>query len=292
MKKNIGYIYLLLTFFIWGSLYVAAKFAMADIPPLAVLALRYGLSVIVLYFVMRKRGIRKIKKPHKKIFLAIGAAGYFGGIAFQLIGTNLLDASLSSLINSLNPVVIPIIAAVFLKERLNIRTIASILLSVAGVYIILGVGGRISAAGIIVNVLSLLLWSASCCMVRGISADYDPIQITLYAMAIAFCFAVPAAAIDMCFEPCRITLPGILAILYIAFICTALSHVLWNKSLSLLSATTCSLFYPVQPLTSALLGITLLGEKLTPAFIIGAAIICTGILTVVIEPKSRADKAR
>ncbi len=291
MKKNIGFLYLLLTFFIWGSLYVAAKFAMNSIPPLALLALRYGLSVVLLYFIMKKRGIKKVKRSHRRIFLAIGAAGYFGGIACQLIGTDLLDASLASLINSLNPVVIPIIAAVFLKEKLNARIIISIIISVTGVYIILGTGsGMISAAGIIINILSLLLWSASCCMVRGISADYDPIQVTLYAMAVAFCFAAPAAAAELCFKPCAITVPGILAVLYIAFVCTALSHVLWNKSLSLLSATTCSLFYPVQPMTSALLGILLLGEKLTPAFIAGAAIICIGILTAVIGTVPKHDR--
>lgn len=292
MNKTTGYIYLVLTFFIWGSLYVAAKYAMAQIPPLLVLAVRYGLSVIVLYFIMKKRGIKKIKKEHRKLFLSIGAAGYFGGIAFQLIGTDLIDASLSSLINSLNPVVIPIIAAIFLNEKLNIKICISIFLSVVGIYIVLGVGtsGGVGMAGIIINILSLLFWSASCCMVRGISADYDPIQITLYAMAIAFCFAAPSAALNLCFEPCTITAEGIISLLYIAFVCTALSHVFWNRALKILDATTCSLFYPIQPLTSALLGMALLHEKLSSGFWAGAAIICIGILIVVSEPKHKPKK--
>jgi drug/metabolite transporter (DMT)-like permease len=289
MNKKIGYIYLILTFFIWGSLYIAAKYAMNAVTPLFLLMTRYGLSVIVLYFVMKKRGFKKVEQKHRKIFFAIGAVGYFGAIAFQLAGTNMLDASLASLINSLNPVVIPIIAAVFLKEKINLRTAVSIILSLIGVYIILGIGGceNISPWGIAVNVLSLLFWSASCCMVRGISADYDPIQITFYAMAIAFVFSIPAAGVSVYFSPCRFTPGSIAAILYIAFICTALSHVLWNKSLSLLDASTCSLFYPLQPLTSAVLGILLLGEKLSISFIIGAAIICAGILLAVAAPRKR-----
>ncbi len=287
MNKTMGYVYLVLTFFIWGSLYVAAKYAMAEIPPMLVLASRYGLSVIVLYFIMKKRGMKKIKKEHRKIFFAIGAAGYFGGIAFQLVGTDLIDASLASLINSLNPVVIPIIAAVFLNEKLTPKICISILLSVIGIYIVLGVGTEdgISIAGIIINILSLLFWSASCCMVRGISSDYDPIQITLYAMAIAFCFAAPSAAVNLLFESCVISWQGIASLLYIAFICTTLSHVFWNRALKILNATTCSLFYPIQPLTSALLGMLLLNETLSSGFWAGAVIICAGILFAVVEKK-------
>ncbi len=284
-EKIMGYVYLVLTFIMWGSLFVAAKYVMAEVPPLMVLATRYGISVIVLYFIMKRRGFKKIKKEDKKILFAIGGVGYFLGIAFQLIGNDLLDASLSSLINALNPVVIPIIAVFFLKEKLNWQIIISIILSVVGVYIILGVGGNISLLGIIVNILSLLFWSLSCCMVRKISADYDPIQLTLYAMAIALIFAIPAGIINVIFIPATISLKGILSLLYIALVCTALSHVCWNRSLKILSATTCSLFYPIQPLTSAILSIFILGEVITKSFIIGAIVISIGITMAVIGNK-------
>lgn len=283
LKKYAGYVYLVLTLILWGSLYVSAKSVMSQMSPLAVLAGRYGISIIALYFIMRKRGFKKVKKEHRKILFAIGAVGYFGGIAFQLIGTDMIDASLASLINSMNPVIIPIIAAIFLKEKINARICISIAVSVIGIYVILGVGGNITAGGIIVNVLSVVFWSLSCCMVRSIANDYDPIQITLYAMTIAFCFSLPAAAINTIYVPIKLTLGGIASLIYIALVCTALSHILWNKSLKLLDATTCSLFYPIQPLTSAVLAIVFLGEKITLNFVIGAIIICAGIFLAVIS---------
>ena len=46
MSKTVGYIYLVLTFVIWGSLYVAAKSVMAEIPSTAVLASRYAIAVV------------------------------------------------------------------------------------------------------------------------------------------------------------------------------------------------------------------------------------------------------
>lgn len=290
MSKIMGYIYLVFTFIIWGSLYVAAKSVMEEIPAMAVLASRYAIAVIVLYFIMRKRGFKKIQPEHRKILFAVGFVGYFCGIAFQLAGTDLVDASLSSLINSLNPIVIPIIAAIFLGERLNIRTCISILLSIIGVYIILGVGGNASILGIIVNILSLLFWSASCCMVRSISRDYDPIQITLYAMAIAVCFAIPTSVYSIATSQCSLDFNGFISLLYIALVCTALSHVFWNRALKILPATTCSLFYPLQPLTSAILSILILGERLTASFIVGAVIICVGLTIAVLSPRNKMPK--
>ncbi|MBZ5746555.1 EamA family transporter [Clostridium butyricum] len=51
-----------------------------------------------------------------------------------------------------------------------------------------------------------------------------------------------------------------------------------NKSLSLIQASSCSLFYPLQPMISALLGSLLLGEIINLRFICGALLIIFGII--------------
>ena len=43
-------------------------------------------------------------------------------------------------------------------------------------------------------------------------------------------------------------------------------------------ASTCSLFYPIQPLTSMVLGVLLLNEHMTVGFIVGAVLIVFGVL--------------
>ena len=53
---------------------------------------------------------------------------------------------------------------------------------------------------------------------------------------------------------------------------------LWNYCLSRAEASTCSLFYPIQPLTSMVLGVLLLNEHMTVGFIAGAVLIVFGVL--------------
>ena len=44
MKKKIGYIYLFITFFIWGSIYVVSKFALDVMAPFMLLLIRYVIN--------------------------------------------------------------------------------------------------------------------------------------------------------------------------------------------------------------------------------------------------------
>lgn len=282
--KKRGYLYLLCTFTLWGSLYIAAKYALAVIPPITVLMFRYLLSVIILYFVLRKKKLHKIEKKDWKYFVIIGGMGYFSSIACQMIGINLMDASLASLINSMNPIVIPVLAFFFLKEKITIRKVISVLVSIAGIYVILGIGGEtLNLIGLAASILSVLLWSATSVVIRKVSGRYDPVQISFVGMLFALCLNIPASALELSVTPFRLNAVAVISLIYMAAVCTALAHTLWNKSLQLLDASTCSMLYPLQPLTSAVLGVLLLHETITASFLIGSLCICAGIVIAVKE---------
>jgi drug/metabolite transporter (DMT)-like permease len=70
---------------------------------------------------------------------------------------------------------------------------------------------------------------------------------------------------------------SIISVLYLGVIGTAVPNLLWNLSLSKIDASICSLFYPVQPLVSVLLGGLMLGERMNISFWIGAVMILSGL---------------
>ena len=81
------------------------------------------------------------------------------------------------------------------------------------------------------------------------------------------------------------TVEAVLACIYLGVFGTAVAHTCWNKGLQTLDASTCSMFYPLQPLVSAVLGVLILHEVLTWNFIVGGLIICAGILITVMPGK-------
>jgi drug/metabolite transporter (DMT)-like permease len=297
MKGKIGYVYLCITFFCWGSIYIVAKYALAEMGPITVSLCRYLVSVICLAIILKIKGSRKpVKKEHWKYIFVVGAIGYFVSIACQLAGTNLLNSSLASLINAMNPITISILAAILLKEKIRKKNIVSILISLVGVYIILGIGdGGISTLGVILSVLSVVFWSGASIAIRKISSEYDPVQTALYGMCIALVLNIPAAAAENVFVvQSTVTKEAAFACIYLGIFGTAVAHTCWNKGLQLLDASTCSMFYPMQPLASAVLGVLILHEVLTWNFIAGGLVICVGILITVMPErrKKNADSGR
>lgn len=153
MKKKIGYIYLFITFFIWGSIYVVSKFALDVMAPFMLLLIRYVVSVAALTVLLKLRGTRiKVKKEDRKYILIVGALGYFVSIGCQVMGTNLLDASLASLINAMNPISISILAMIFLGEKIHKKVCKHYYFSRWSLHNIGTGSGNISAAGVLASV--------------------------------------------------------------------------------------------------------------------------------------------
>jgi len=279
-KNKMAYIYLLITFFAWGSLYVISKFVLDKIPVVTVSFIRYVIAGTVLYFILKQRKLKAIQQQDYKYVFLIGFLGYFVSMATQLLGTKLTNASLASLVNSINPVMIMLFAVIILKERLTLKKIVCGVLAITGVYIIVGgIDGHGQMWGVGISIFSVILWSWVSVVVRKITQKYDPLQITTYAIIIAAICTMPFSIWELNVSS-KVQFDGsvVLSMLYIGLVCTALSHVLWNKSLSMIEAGTCSLFYPLQPMVAVLLGGIFLGENITVNFVFGAILIVGGVI--------------
>lgn len=278
-QKSLAYVYLIMTFVLWGSLYVVSKFVLGKLPAFTISFLRFVLAFAALTLFQRGKTVRIEKKDYGWIFL-IGIAGYFVAVGAQLLGTKYAGASLASLLNSLNPVTMTIFAAILLHEKLTLKKIIGILLALSGVYLILGGGAQGSGIGIFLSLFSVLLWSAVSVLMRRVTQRYDSLQITRYGIGIAAVCYLPACLAELSMgEPVSFDLSCVLALMYMGVICTGVAYLLWNKSLSMLEAGTCSAFYPLQPMVSTLLGIILLGEQVQWMFWLGAGLIIAGVLT-------------
>ena len=275
-------------FVLWGSQYVISKIALRTVPPVTLLTLRYLVSVPALFIVLRLRhALTPVKKGDWPILFAIGFTGYFASFCLQMLGINRLTGSVSSLLGAMNPIFIPILAAFFLHERITPAKIACVALSMAGVVVIVGVDGTVDASGALLMLASVFLWSTASIIIRRVSGRYDPMQIALIAILCALPFTGGWSLIELQSAPCSFTLESVLAVLYMGVLGTAVTHSLWNYSLRVMDASFCSMFYPMQPLVSSILGVLFLHEAVTPSFVIGALMICCGIVAAVISAKPR-----
>lgn len=291
-ERRIAYLYLTITICAWGSLYVVSKFVLGKLPTFTILFLRYFIAVIALRSILRNRILSRIEPKDYKCIFFIGFAGYFLSTGAQLLGTKLSNASLASLINSMNPVFIILAATIILKEQLTAKKVVAVVAAITGTYIVIGgVKGTGQIAGILVSLLSVVTWAITASLVRQITQKYDPITITTLAIQIAMLCALPLSLYEMAHHPNLKAFDWtvVVSMLYIGIVCTAVAHVFWNKSLSVIEAGNCSLFYPLQPMVSVILGCLLLREHINAAFILGAVLIIGGVLFSVIGKDRMSD---
>lgn len=288
-SRNKAYIYLILALTSWGSLYVASKYVMEIVPSFTLLFLRYFIAISILLAVYKRYPKAHIETKDYKYIFAIGFVGYFLAIGLQLLGTHYCNASIASLITSMNPAMIIILAVFILREGITRRKAFAVGITLIGAAVIIGnLGTGNTVMGVIFSFASMVAWSLTSVLVRLSCKKYDSITVTIYSMIVGLLFALPASIIELKYNAFRIAdlTPSIIIwIIYIGIICTAGGLLFWNKALELVDAATCSLFYPIQPLTSAILGVLFLGEVLSLNFIVGSTLIVGGILYAVIADK-------
>lgn len=284
-KEKQAYLALLLTTCLWGSLYVVNKYVLNILPPFTVLCGRYIAAAVAMVPVLLVRGRQPMEKGDRKYLLLLGVLGYAIAIGMQTLGTKFSNASLGSLLNSLNPVVIILMAVPLLGEKITRSKVLALVSSLIGVYIIVGGGleGNI-VLGVLFSLLSVVLWSfVSVCM-RKVTQKYDPFTITTYGVLIAGLCMLPVSFWELARVDFAVQMDWkiLLGICYMGMVCTGFTHFMWNWSLSKVEAGKCSLFYPIQPLSATLLGAIFLKEQVGIRFVLGGLLIIGGILISVL----------
>ncbi len=280
-KNSTAYLCLILVFFCWGSVYVANRYILQALAPTELAFLRFLLSALALGSVVKIRHIPvRIEKKDWKYMLFIGFMGYYLSMECTLLSVQYTSASMASLINSLNPVFITLFAAFFLKEALTKKKILCLVLGLAGVFIVTsGNAAGTTTLGVLYGIGSILTWAWTAMYSRRLSKKYPALLITFLGISCSLLFHLPTAAVSLVREGLPSISPFlVLCILYSALCGTAFPQFLWNFALSRLEAGTCSLFYPLMPVFSSVLGILLLGETLTLHFVIGGLVIGSTIV--------------
>ena len=282
---------LFFTFFIWGSVYVGGKLISTDIPAPLLACLRCCAAMIPLLWMSRYYFRVKIDRADWKYFFIVGAMGYFLTIFCIQQGISLTGASMASLINALTPVSVTILAALLLKEKITPIKVICLILALAGAVVItMGAGMQSETLGIVLVLCAVVFWGFASVYMRRLTGKYPAVLVTTYSMAISLLFHIPVGIYSAATQPVSFSLKAVLVILYLGFAGSGVAQYTWVKCLSLLPASTCSLFYPLQPVFSAVLGAVILGETFSGAFFIGLILISIDVALSTWETKKLSTK--
>jgi len=274
---------------LFGASVVATRVAVQEIPPLNLAVLRFGQGgfLLFLYLFISARDLLKVKRHDLPFLVLLGAILFtIFPVTFN-ISLRFTEASRGALMLATMPIWSAWLARAARKERLVPRQVAGILITFAGVGIVLAERGlnwqgtTLALAGD-----GLMLLTAFCGAIYGVLAQrmlahYSALTVTTYAMVFGTLLLFPAALVEglpQAFD--RIEVNIAVLILFLGIFGGALGYFLWTFALTRLTPTQVAVYVNVNPMVAIILGAVLLAEKITGIFVVGFVIVVVGVMFV------------
>jgi drug/metabolite transporter (DMT)-like permease len=273
---------LLLAVLFLGTNPVAVKVAVADVPPLPFVAMRFTLAgLVVLGLVL----LLRLGRPGRGDLLRMAGVGLVGvgmnNVAFTF-GVSMTTASDTALIYAAVPIWGILLGLALGLERPTLWGVLGVALAFLGVGVVvyggLGGGSGTSLMGDLLVVIATMCWGSYAVLSLPLLRNYSPLVVAGYTMLFGGLAALPLG------------LPGFLstdweavsrgtweAVAYSTLLVAAFGFAAWQAGISRTGANRVLVYQYLITLVGVASGVLLLGEYLTINKILGGAVILVGV---------------
>jgi drug/metabolite transporter (DMT)-like permease len=229
------------------------------------------------------------EKVEKKDIIRLAICGVFGVAINQLLffeGLNLTTPINAAIIMTINPVLVIIMSALILFEKINIRKGIGIALGLLGASTLILNGGSVSGNTnfmlgnmfVFINAASYGLYLV---LVKPLMQKYHPITVMFYVFGFGLLYVLPFGYTEL-LDVDWVSFPTIIIweVLFVVVCTTVIAYLLNSSALKLLNPSTVSIYIYLQPVLATLFAIFRGSDSLDEMKIIAAVIIFVGVYLV------------
>lgn len=286
-SKYKAYIALATTSIVWGTTWVAMKFAIKGIPPLELASIRQFIagSLFIIFFLIKKESLPTLHQFIKLIFLAILTFAMANGLSTWSM--KYLSSGLGALIGALYPLSVVIMEYFFFKNnKINIITISGILIGIGGIAFVFydnafDVHPKGYLFGLCLAIIAMLSWSLSSILIAKKYIKMNPYfgmgwQMLLSSILLGLLSFFNEKTITLT----NISINSLLAAGYLIFAGSIVAIIAFVYSMKHLNPAIAVLYAYINPIVAMVTGSLMLGEKLTTTIIFGSIITLIGVYLV------------
>jgi drug/metabolite transporter (DMT)-like permease len=287
-------------YLIWGSTYLAIRFAIETLPPFVMTAARFLVAGGAMYLWARMRGVSRPTRSQWSAAMLVGVLMLLFGVGGVSWAEQRVPSGAAALIVTVGPLWMVLVDWLFFGgERPGSRVVFGILLGFSGVALLSGPehlagAGRIDLLGAGAILLGTVTWSFGSLYSRGPHLPASPIlAIGMEMLAggavlllVAFMFG-EFARIDVA----QISARSLLATGYLALFgsIVALSAYLWLLKVDTPARVITHAY--VNPVVAVFLGWALADEPLNTRTLMATAVIIAGVLVITRRGRPRIADA-
>jgi drug/metabolite transporter (DMT)-like permease len=272
--------------FVWGLSFIATKRALVEVKPEVIVFIRQllGISFLLVIAVKQKQSFQINFKDHKWVFLLALVACFH--LWIQITGLQWTSASNTGWIIGITPVFITILALILFKEKITKQQLVGIIISFAGLILLVSKGDLtsldlISNKGDVLIISSSLTWAIYSLVSKKATLNYSPVMTTLYLFVIVAIVISPfAVSLQNISDVMNLSLGGWSAILFLGLLCSGVAYVLWAQALKDMNASKAGAYLYIEPFVTFFGSWLLLNEQITFLMLISGLIIIGGVVMV------------
>ena len=291
-RRWLPHFLLVLVVLIWSGNTVVSKLVMHDVSAPQLVLVRFSLGVLAfhvpLLLVVGRQGLGLARHEWWRLLL-IGAGGAGTSVLLFTIGLSYVPATYTSLISMVGPPLTALLAWVLFREVLGWTRALGTAIAFLGAALLV-TGGQLAdpEPGLLVGtaylVASQAAWAVYILYGKPLLAHRPPVLVLaashVCALLAVWPLSVPIGGWNFLWEATGWSIGVWAGILYLAFVNTGLSQVMFLYALREVSAAQAVSYTYLQPAMTAVMAIFALGEQPTLLTLVCGVVILLGIWLV------------
>lgn len=272
-------------YLIWGSTYLAIRFAVQTIPPLVTAGIRHSLAGTTLLAIAWARGFR-LKRTHLLPGIVLGGFYFLIGHGTLHWGEQVVSSGLAALLMATEPIFILVIGAMMGQEKINWLNGWGLVLGLIGVGVLTWpefTAHSSSTLGIIVVLIGSVSWSVGVCLSSKLKLPDHPMGRAALPLVCGAPMLLLAALVSGEFSGMKwaaISLRSALGLGYLIVFGSVVAFTAYSWLLQHYSPTLVSTHTYVNPAVAVLLGWMLASEALSLRLAASTIVILASILLI------------
>lgn len=281
-KHNQGILALIIANIIWGAASPIFKWSLENITPFTLAYWRFAVASLLLFpFCFRHLDFHK-KDAGKLIIMSL--SGVFFNITFFFFGLKYAPSVNAPVISSSAPIFLYLFSIFILHEKAKLKILLGTLISFLGVFVIViqPILSRQSNQLVMGNILFILATVGAVIQViicKELLKKYKPVTITFWSFVIGSIAFLPFYLYEIFrYDPLHhLNVNGITGLVFGILLSSLAAYYLYAWGMEKLKAQEVGLFTYIDPLIAGVIAVPLLGEEITPVFLLGTILIFGGI---------------
>lgn len=264
---------------------IVTRVSVSSTPQLTLMFFRMLVAAIVFLPFFIKSKVWKKEKFGQLLFVSILSTV---NVLFFMWGIKYTTASASQLIYAAGPILTIIISNILWREKYEFRTVIGIAIGLIGIAVILVSSavekGETISGGIVGNIsmsVAMLGWLFYILLSKKLSEYFNAVEIGSTSILVSLIISSVMMFLQLRLNNQNIVFSvNLVSVsLFLGLFGTFVTYMLMQYAIKYLSPLTVNLTSYIQPVTTTLLAVGLLGEKLTLTFLLGGALIFLGVFT-------------